>query len=836
MVPDLDVQMQKRRTILILLVLALLVGAGAWTADRFLKRRDHPGLFVFLHQWATNYPKSFTVDPPLLRIQVGTKEMDHLQEVVNKALERGVIMPEGDHYVDAEITAGDDHFRADLRIKGKMTDHVSGRKWSFRVIAKKGGGFRGMRRFSLQHPGTRNYLCDWFYHRLMSGEGLVALRYGFCKVELNGEDLGVYAYEEHFGEELVENNARVPGPVLRFDPALFWEHRLNGIRGVAVNDAYGAYQAAALDAYGTKGIAKDPEQHAIYEQALALVDAFRRGRLPASEVFDVDRTARRLALLDLVGGHHSMDWSDVKFYYDPVARRLEPVSYESFSAFPIRELAGAYAFQGGFRESDDLHRQLFNDPEIMRAYVHHLERYMRKEFLDSTFQVIGPDLDSAGAMLFGEFPYKPLDRSIYYGDQRAIRALLAAPAPLHVHLQRVHGDTVDLIAIPTDALPVQVDRIEWEGGASGPPIGRSLVPARQRGRVGIPYSLQMTCSGPISPDDLPKGGLRCHLLGSRRSVLVPISPFRLDSALAMGAIAPARGGPDLFPFVQVDEDAREVRILPGAWRIERDLVVPEGYVVKAFAPLHLTLARNVSITSRSPLEWIGTEDMPILVDADSAGSGGVHVIEAGRPSRLEHVRFMDLRSPGDAELPKGDVSFHRSPVHLAHVYFTGNGATLLYLTLSNATLEECRMVGGRDQLEALFCTLRSGGSGFTGAGDDALTIIGGEAVIDDSWISDCKGSGIKSEVHARVACSGVRITDAGTGLNTSDAGEVLMKGGSVQAKRVAHAGKAAMRYGPCLVVLEDVAADVEGHVEREAGSVLKVNGKEMGGSKALTGT
>jgi len=351
----------------VIALVALVLGLGAWQADRTIRQKGHPGLSVFLKQWWRNYPASFAVDPAALEITVDEADMDVLQQVVDRARERGVIEQEGNAYVAGRFRTGEDSFKGKLRIKGKMTDHVEGRKWSFRVIAKKDGGFMGMKRFSLQHPGTRNYLCDWFFHRLSRGEGMVALRYGFCRVSLNEEDLGVYAYEEHFGPELLENNGRLNGPLLRFDPGLFWQHRLNGIDGIRVNDAYGAYQAAALDAYGTDDIAADPQQKRYFEEALALVDAFRRGDRPASQVFNADRIARRLALIDLVGGHHSLDWSDVKFYYDPGAQRLEPVSYESFSAFPTEELAGAYSYTGTFHTDDDLHPQLLSDPVVMAA-------------------------------------------------------------------------------------------------------------------------------------------------------------------------------------------------------------------------------------------------------------------------------------------------------------------------------------------------------------------------------------------------------------------------------------------------------------------------------------
>ena len=182
------------------LVLLIVVLAGlAWFADRKIKQRDHPGLSTFLLQWARNYPASFAVEPVVLEMNVDEADMARLEQVVVEARERGVILPEGNEPVPARLTGPGGTFKAKVRIKGKLTDHVKGSKWSFRVIAKKDEGFLGMRRFSLQHPGTRNYLCDWLFHRMMEGEGVIALRYGFIRLDFNGEDLGVYAYEEHFG-------------------------------------------------------------------------------------------------------------------------------------------------------------------------------------------------------------------------------------------------------------------------------------------------------------------------------------------------------------------------------------------------------------------------------------------------------------------------------------------------------------------------------------------------------------------------------------------------------------------------------------------------------------
>src|SRR5690606_19573567 len=122
-----------------------------------------------------------------------------------------------------------------------------------------------------------------------------------------------------------------------------------------------------------------------------LMNGYRSGGLTVAQVFDADRVARRLALLDLLGGHRSLDWSDAKFYYDPVLRRVEPVAYESFGGERIRGISGAGRWRGSSWPHTEVYDAWFNDEAVFRAYVHHLERVARPSYLDSALSVLaGP--------------------------------------------------------------------------------------------------------------------------------------------------------------------------------------------------------------------------------------------------------------------------------------------------------------------------------------------------------------------------------------------------------------------------------------------------------------
>ncbi|MBP7513765.1 MAG: CotH kinase family protein [Flavobacteriales bacterium] len=825
------------------LLLILVLGLGAaWYADRRIKAHGHPGLVTFGKQWWRNYPKSFAMDPPVVSIEVDEAGMEQFYGVVDRARAVGVIGQEGNDYVDGRFhvempggSEGTGDFKGKLRIKGKMTDHVEGDKWSFRVVAKKSGGFLGMKRFSLQHPGTRNYLCDWFFHQLMKGEGIIALRYGFCKVKLNDEDLGVYAYEEHFGPELLENNGRLPGPIVRFDPGLFWLHRTQGLDGGAkVDDAYGAYQAASLDAFGTDDIAQDAQQKRYFEQAIALMDGFRRGRLKASEVFDVERTGKRLAMLDLVGGHHSMDWSDVKFYFDPVAQRLEPISYESFSANPTVELAGAYQATGAFNESDDLHTAFFKDPEIFAAYVRDLERYSRQEWLDSAFAALKGAIDTASATLYGEFPYKELDRSVYYANQRSIRALLDTPKGFHAYDNGLKGDTLTLALVPIESLPMQVDSLVLRDGQCIAPLTPTVLPCRRIGSVGEP----MEVAFPAKDDSAAK--VIYHVLGASERKELEVFPFKLSISGAQDELLASRkpNAPE-FGFLAVDDVARTITIKPGAWKVDRTMVLPAGYRCVASAPLELDIVNGAEIISYAMLDWKGQGDEYVEVFSTDSSSHGVHVIDAVGTSTLDHVSFRSLTRYKYDQERSGDVSFHKSDVTFKDVFFRGTGATLFDASSCTVTMEKCWFEGGSDQAEFHFADVSMREMIFQYPGDDAVSIEGGQVNAKKIAVAGKPGPGIgiKGTRGARLIAEGLTIERMGQAFEGREGSKLFVTDAEVKdVDLVAEAKKKEMRYGPVVIELNKVTiTNAKQDFKKGEESIINVDGKKVG-EKSAGGT
>ncbi len=798
----------RKRWIIVAMALVLLV-CGAFLADHFLKQRHHPGLARFTRQLVTNYPGSFAVEPPLLSITLGEQEMETLRETVEAARERGVILPDGRPYVNGEMEHAGQRSKVRLRIKGKMTDHVKGRKWSFRVVARKDGGFLGMRRFSLQHPGTRNYLVEWLHHRLMAGEGIVALRYGFIRLKLNEEDLGIYAYEEHFGPELLENNGRVVGPLFRFDPGLFWEHRLNEMQGLRFDEPYAAYQAASIDAFGTNDLAKDATARAYFEEAVSLMEAFRRGGLKASQVFEIDLLARRHALIDLMGGHRSMDWSDVKFYYDPVAQRIEPVAYEIFGGERIHTLAGSGRYEGRFRASFDLHDAYFNDDDLFRAYVAHLERVSRPTYLDSALAVLKPALDTAAATVYREFPWKELDVSVLRHNQRIIRRLLDVPKGFHAHLQVIADDTMEVMVVPVEALPIEVHGLRLPDGTLMPPVGHAVVPCRNPGRTGQPRAMRFPIpEGSGLSKDLSLR-LEYSVLGASVRRELEIFAHALLEDLPMRS-AHLIDAPDMrtHPFVSVDEKAGTIHLRSGSWRLDRDLVIPAGFTVHGTAPMVIDLVAGARIISRSPIALTGLPELPVTIGSSDKSGGGLIVMDAEGTSQWRHVVTTGFGST----LRKGEAGllFQNSRVLFTECTLQEvPERDLLALVRGSAELKDVLLVGGRDQISIAYANVRMDGVEALGAGDDAMVVRGGHVQVTRSHVEGSAGDGVKVDTHGELRGMDLTILSDGPGMRLAKGALVDLEGLRVETPAVAISlEKMHGRYGPSRVNLR--GADLRG--------------------------
>lgn len=301
-----------------------------------MKFKTNTLLFLFIALICAGCHQSFVKnDLKTIEIKLFEEDFEQIKKKRNEALDIAVLLTSKKDYLTAGFKTDGQFVKSEIRLKGDWTDHLKHRnKWSFRVKIDKGGTFNGMRKFSLQHPNTRNYIYEWAFHKMQEEMGLITMRYDFVNFKLNIEgkvkDLGIFALEEAFDKRMVENNERRSGVVLKFDENALWEDRAYARINEVEEKSFDAfYLNAPIVSFNKSAVIKDSTLIREFSNGSLLLDGYRKNELPSHLVFDLDKMGRFMALVNLLGAYHAVVWHNLRFYFNPTTEKLEPIGFDA---------------------------------------------------------------------------------------------------------------------------------------------------------------------------------------------------------------------------------------------------------------------------------------------------------------------------------------------------------------------------------------------------------------------------------------------------------------------------------------------------------------------------
>ena len=755
---------------LFLIFLILVLAAGLYLADRFIKTKQYDGLADFIPSLIRNATDTAPADDTLY-ISMSDSAFAKIKSIREKALRTGIIINPEDPWVKGKIAYRDDTLKVKMRLKGKMTDHVKGDKWSFRIKTKKNKLLFGMHRFSIQHPGTRNYLYEWMHLQMSRELGIMSLNYRFIRVFLNGKDLGIYAVEENFDRELPFNNQKPAGPVFRFDPDAYWEYRLLGHTGFKLKPEYTEFQSAFIDPMRSRTV-KDEKQRRFFEEALILMNAFREQKATASEVLEIDLFARRYALLDLIGGFKSVDWSDLKFYYNPLTKKIEPVAYESFSGFRIRGLIGFDKFRPDAGYHDDFHTLLFSDTAFYALYYRYLQEFSKGGFIDDFLTRNDSSIAHNIRILNNEFPYKRFDRRIYDYNAKVIYKLTHPRYPLQVFVVNSPENRKMRSVIKVgnvSALPVEVLGV-WRDDEFYP-VGQQVIPPKP-------------AKGFAEYREIEIGGIR-DFRNARLMYCFPGSDEKEGADIFLWD-RPATQRIAEYPPEQQREFSRHTGIMydikenkvifrPGEHIIDFPLIIPDSMEVTGFSPLTIRFRDKGMIVSSKGIKLKGTPDNPVKVITEN-NNGGFVIISAKGDNRFENVVFGQSGKPVSGRFAyPAFINVYRASLEMKDCLFKHSSETVLYAADAKVVLENTAFADVKSGIYAAFSNILVKGCAFADIGGNAISLDASELEIRNSSVTGCSKKAINLEKWSRMDAVSLKTENNRIALAVKSGSEAVVK-------------------------------------------------------------
>ena len=797
-----------------------MLGLGTFSGKRHVLR-SYFREFSWVSERLTSLPKAYLRDSsvPTLIFDIKFKNLKKLHDKRATALAQGFLVKGPDDFVAARIRFGGKSHRVKIRLKGDLPDHYNTEKWSLRVQVKRGGHILGMRRFSLQAPKTRQYHGQPLYLDLMRRFGVLAPRYRFVNVWVNGTDIGLMALEEHFSKELLESQGRRDSVILAFDESLSWERWGEWEGGHELASFFNDYTNARARLFQSGRVRQSAQLDADYRIAAGLLRAFVDGRLSASQVFDIEHLSHYIAMAQLWASNHDTGWNNQRFYYNPITARLEPIAYDSKFAYWEPN-----TFEHLIESEQPLVLRMLSDKTVFESYY--------RALMKITEQVLGGDLLADLAKqeealwfelarefpLLEKFPLETLKRrartlramsrnnlalSVDNPEARA-NALIRSSRPLFPPFsQLVHAYLLETGNGPVlevrNAMPgsVEIRSIAWSDGdrrlrfeASSPLSLPLRLPAKMLDVAAkahlIPYV------APVSKKPL-KLVVETRRAGSGEesvwSEAVPSVPVLSARPIPSGSVFETLSQ---HGFLRLDALSRRLVARPGDWAVSGDLIVPSGIGLEVASGTRLRFGPGAALIAHGPVFLDGEKGSPVVLEGSSGHWQGVAVLQAGSLSRWRHVEVRDTAgvSRGGWSLT-GGVTFYRSPVEMSSVRLLGHsGEDALNIVSSKFELIDVDIEEtASDAFDSDFSSGRIVGGiyqqiGGT-SGGDGIDVSGSDVSIEGARFSGVSDKALSVGEGSRVEARGLRIEDAGTGAASKDGSVLVLTDSMIEGSRVA---------------------------------------------------
>jgi hypothetical protein len=340
-----------------------------------------------------NYYKAISdinKDENLHSIEIYIKEK-HQNKIIkkrNESIDVGVLVKHKKDRVPARIN----NKNGKIRLKGDWTGHLEHtNKWSYRIKLDNGTLFN-MDEFSIQHPKQREFQAEPIFFSMLRDLGVIAPKYFFAAVNINGENLGIMAVEQHFSNKMLEYNNREPGVILKFNEELLWDARVkNG------SSIYEDFRNSEIHAFGMKDIQSDNDLLDDFKTGKGLLSGFVTGLQSPHDVFDAEKMGIYLAVVDVFGARHALYWHNLRFYVSPETGKLEPIAFDA--SMDYRE-----GLEDRSTEKEEFSRVLMADNLIFQAYLEALKDI--QQYLSNNSSIFSLD-EKLYSELVNEFYYVP---------------------------------------------------------------------------------------------------------------------------------------------------------------------------------------------------------------------------------------------------------------------------------------------------------------------------------------------------------------------------------------------------------------------------------------------
>lgn len=563
----------------------------------------------------SNYFKGVFSSSERIYIDIDFKGIQALNFARESALNQGTITEnEQSISVKAKLTVNKETYKVKLSPTGLNLDMIGNiDKRAYKVKVSDGKKIFGMSEFKLLPPSARHHIVEWIGHELEKKEGLVALRYFFAEATLNGKDLGVYAVEEHFNKELLENNQSREGLIF-------------------------AEQNNKIKVFNEKKYSQDGQKNNQIRLLRAAIEGLKKDEIDIDRLFDLEKYAKHLAIIDLMYSFHAFG-INAFYYFNPVTTLVEPITREynslRYSEGPPNQNNFASSLYLDPKKGYLFLNKLFKNNDFIKFYLKHLERISQKEYLDSFFESVEDDLNKQMGIIYKDSPFYIFPKEYLYLRQDQIKKWLNRDLNVIAN-GYLDENNQQIIRVSNNSIfPIQLT---------------SLYSDINDQRFNKDTLIQPNHSYVISAEELGLTKVSDLIVKYK---IFGIQNIERELNLILTHSSSGIAMPEIWNThyfethdqIIVDRKNMLISFRDSKIDIEEDLFIPSKYVVIGKPGLIINLMNKASIYSRSSFSFKGSPDNPILITSSDRLGGGIAIFNSDEKNSFQNTKFEFLSSP-----------------------------------------------------------------------------------------------------------------------------------------------------------------------------------------------
>jgi len=288
-----------------------------------------------------------------------------------------------------------------------------------------------------------------------------------------------------------------------------------------------------------------------------------------------------------------------------------------------------------------------------------------------------------------------------------------------------------------------------------------------------------------------------------------------------------------YPFLTLSDQPEFMKLQPGNWHVEGDLVLPDGFGLEANQSVTLTFDRKALFFSNGPLLLQGPDDGQIYFGPENDHWAGIIVLQAGTDiaSTLHNVEIRATNGISrDGWITTGGVTFYESPVVLSDCrLFDSTAEDAINVVRSEFEFMDTEFGNiASDAFDGDFVRGRIERCAFHDVWGDGVDVSGSNIIVQKVNLLRIRDKGVSAGESSRVWVRDVYARDVGIVVASKDMSQVTVE--RLEIERAWVAGLAAflkkMEYGPATIRASDVVfRDDSLHALVQTGSDVNINGE-----------